>query len=115
MAFSYDITTDRGQVRFNLGDTDSSLFVFEDAEIDQMLTLSSDVNEATVRCLRALLVSRARRAKMASLHGLTVNDQQVAKDLQASIKEFGGSIRAVLGVKDSGLMGGDIDFEWPTA
>ena len=47
----------RGRVRFNLADTDSTAYVFEDAEIDQMLTDSGTVDGATAACLRVLPAS----------------------------------------------------------
>ena len=41
MAFTYDITTDRGKVRLLIGDTDAADYQFEDDEIDAFLTLAS--------------------------------------------------------------------------
>ena len=41
MAFTYDITTNRGKVRLLIGDTDSTDYQFEDDEIDAFLTMAS--------------------------------------------------------------------------
>ena len=41
MAFTYDVTTDRGKVRLLIGDTDAADYQFEDAEIDAFLTMAS--------------------------------------------------------------------------
>lgn len=49
MAFTYDITTSRGRVRLNLADTDATAYVFEDAEIDQLLSSDGGVDNATDR------------------------------------------------------------------
>lgn len=38
MAFTYDITTDRGKVRLLCTDTDAAYQLFQDAEIDYFLT-----------------------------------------------------------------------------
>lgn len=38
MAFTYDLTTSRGQLRFQLDDTDSTNYIFEDAEIDYLIS-----------------------------------------------------------------------------
>ncbi len=40
MAFTYDITTDRGKVRLLIGDTDAADYHFEDNEIDAFLTMA---------------------------------------------------------------------------
>ncbi len=41
MAFTYDITTNRGKVRLLISDTDSTDYHFEDDEIDAFLTMAS--------------------------------------------------------------------------
>jgi len=41
MAFTYDITTDRGKVRLLIGDTNAADYQFEDDEIDAFLTMAS--------------------------------------------------------------------------
>ncbi|KKL78369.1 hypothetical protein LCGC14_2025560 [marine sediment metagenome] len=41
MAFTYDITTNRGKVRLLISDTDSTDYQFEDDEIDAFLTMAS--------------------------------------------------------------------------
>ena len=41
MAFTYDVTTDRGKVRLLIGDTVDSGHQFEDAEIDAFLTMAN--------------------------------------------------------------------------
>ena len=38
MAFSYDISTDRGKVRFLIQDNDSTNYAFQDGEIDFLIS-----------------------------------------------------------------------------
>jgi len=90
VAFSYDISTNRGKVRLQLGDTTSTAYVFEDDEIDYFLTKGSTVDGATVEGLRVLLASKAHRVKRATVHGLTIDDTAQIAALQASIAELGG-------------------------
>jgi len=42
MAFTYDVTTDRGAVRLLVSDTADTGHVWEDAEVDKALSLSSE-------------------------------------------------------------------------
>ena len=50
MAFTYDVSTNRGQVRLLIGDTDSTKPIFFDDEIDKFLELEGSI----VRCGAAL-------------------------------------------------------------
>lgn len=101
MAFTYDITTDRGRVRFNLADTDSSAYTFEDAEIDQLLSTEGDVDGATAACLRALLTDAGRRAKHFSMQGLTLDTKAQVQSLQAALAAYevnaGPTVAIVMG------------------
>lgn len=61
MGFTYDLSTDLGEVRFHIGDTDSSAPMFEDAELTAILTLyGNDVEQAVVSCLRNLLAKLSK-------------------------------------------------------
>jgi len=42
MAFTYDVTTDRGAVRLLVSDTSATGYTWEDAEVDAMLSKASD-------------------------------------------------------------------------
>jgi len=99
VAFTYDITTDRGLVRIKLSDTDSAAYVFEDAEIDAFLSREGTVDGATVALLRVLLVDRARRAKRFSMQGLSLDDTAQIQALQAAIEELytGPTVSIVMG------------------
>jgi hypothetical protein len=95
VAFTYDITTPRGRVRFNLADTDSGAYVFEDAEIDQMLSTEGDAAGATVACIRALLADRGRRAKRFSMQGLSLDDTAQIQALRELLALYGGDLPSV--------------------
>lgn len=72
MAFTHDPNTDEGKMRSLCNDTDSTNFVFSDAELTNILDLnSSDVWLATADCCRALA---AKYAKEAFILGLGKQD-----------------------------------------
>lgn len=95
MAFTYDISTDRGKVRLQLGDTTDGSHVFEDDEIDYFLTVGGDVNGATAKGLRVLLTDRARRAKSFSMQGLTLDDSKGLQHLRELLSMYGGDLPTV--------------------
>jgi len=49
MAFTYDLTTDRGKVRLIIDDTDESYEFYSDEKIDAFLTLAGDLDGDTIR------------------------------------------------------------------
>lgn len=61
MAFTYDLSTSRGEVRFGIGDTNEAHALFTDAEIDHFLSVGGTTNQAIVEGLRHLLVYHAHR------------------------------------------------------
>jgi hypothetical protein len=75
VAFTYDLTTNRGKVRLRLADTVSDGHVFTDAEIDYFLTVGGAVNTAVIEGIDVLLVDAARREKAVNLTGTAVNDK----------------------------------------
>lgn len=72
MSFSHDSSTDEGLLRSLINDTDSADYVFEDAELTNILDLnSSDVWAAAADCCRSL---SAKYSKEAFVLGLGKND-----------------------------------------
>lgn len=65
MAFTYDITTDRGAVRFGIGDTIEGVAMLTDAEIDHCLTLGGSVQGAIHYGLKALMAAHTTRGEAA--------------------------------------------------
>ena len=90
MAFTYDLTTERGQVRLRLSDTDSTSYVFEDAEVDYFLTAGGSVGAAVVEGAKVLIASHARRSRYFAVQGVTFDNRQQLASLQALIDEYGG-------------------------
>jgi hypothetical protein len=91
LAFTYDLTTDRGKVRLQLGDTSSASYVFEDAEIDYFIDQGGTVKGAAIEALKVLLASRSHRVKRATVHGLSIDDTAQCAELRATIRELGGA------------------------
>tara|TARA_R110002124_G_scaffold53832_1_gene153969 strand:+ start:659 stop:1006 length:348 start_codon:yes stop_codon:yes gene_type:complete len=112
MAFTYDITTDRGKVRLKLADTDSSAYVFEDDEIDYFLSSASTVDDGVVIGLHVLLADRARRAKSFSIQGLSLNDTAQIAAIQTLIEIYGGDEPTLAAVMPA-LMPSDAGFSEP--
>lgn len=92
MAFTYDLTTDRGKARLKLSDTDSAAYVFEDEEIDYFLTDGGTVDGAVVVGARVLLASAARRTKHFAVQGLTLDDRHQVQALLDIIGQYGGNV-----------------------
>lgn len=95
MAFTYDISTDRGRVRLYLSDTDSAAYVFEDDEIDYFLTRGGSVDGAVVEGARSLLASAARRTKYFQVQGVSLDDRHQVSALNDLIGQFGGNVATV--------------------
>ncbi len=112
MAFTYDITTSRGRVRLNLADTDSTAYVFEDAEIDQLLSSDGGVDNATAALIRVLLADRGRRSKRFSMQGLSLDDTAQIGALERLLATYGGDIPSMAAVLPA-LLPSDEGFEEP--
>lgn len=61
MAFTYDISTDRGKVRLGVGDTNEAHGIFTDDEIDEALSEGGSVEDAIVWLLKMLKGAMAAR------------------------------------------------------
>lgn len=68
MSFTYDVTTSRGKVRLLAFDTDSTNYVFEDAEVDALLSLEGQsVYRAAACALRSIAAEKSRLAAVVRL------------------------------------------------
>lgn len=83
MAFTYDLTTDRGRVRLRIADTRADAYAFEDEEIDYYLTSAGSVVGAAYLCVQTLLADAARRVKQATVGDVTYNDTARVNALNA--------------------------------
>jgi len=87
MAFTYDLTTERGQLRLLITDTDHDNPIFQDNEIDFFLSNTAvdganDVNLAGAKALETIAASEALVQKKIKLLDLTTDGPAVAKSLR---------------------------------
>lgn len=113
MAFTYDVSTDRGLVRLQLSDTDSAAYWFEDAEIDALLTRGGSVDAATGLAARALMASKALRAKKFTLQGISYDDTVTIAALRDLVAMYGQDV-ATVGVAMPSALPFDEAFIQPT-
>lgn len=81
MAFTYDTTTTRGQVRLIIPDTSETAYVFEDAEIDAFLTLETDVRRSAALALETIASSQALTLKVIKVLDLQTDGAKVSDAL----------------------------------
>lgn len=87
MAFTYDLTTERGQVRLLITDTLHDNPIFQDNEIDFFLSntavdSSNDVNLAGAKALETIAASESLVQKKIKILDLTTDGPAVAKSLR---------------------------------
>lgn len=83
MAFTYDVSTDRGKVRLLMADTREADYLLEDAEIDTLLTLNADVvRYAAADGLDIIASNEALVHKAIQLLDLKTNGPAVAAELR---------------------------------
>ena len=104
MAFTYDLTSERGQVRLLITDTDHDNPIFQDNEIDFFLNNTAvdgnDVNLAGAKALETIAASEALVQKKIKLLDLTTDGPAVAKSLR----------EAAALLREQSDSEGDIDF-----
>jgi hypothetical protein len=89
--FTFDVSTNIGKIRRNLGDKDRARPLFYDEEITEYLSENgSDLDLATAACLEALANRAALRASKISLSGGSlVSDQtKPPSELRAQAKMY---------------------------
>jgi hypothetical protein len=90
MAFTYDVTTDRGRVRLLLNDVDRDTAVFTDGEIDAFLALEG----GTVKLAAAQAIDT--NATNEALASKVIRDHQVQTDgarLADAMRKHAASLR----------------------
>ena len=98
MAFTYDLATARGKVRFLVPDNDSASYLLEDAEIDYLLGLvGSNVKAAAADCCDQLARRFALKPTF-SADGLSVSNGERANTFAARAKELRATQGAVSSV-----------------
>ncbi len=105
MAFTYDLSTDGGQVRLLITDTDLDNPIFQDNEIDFFLSntavdSSNDINLAGAKALETIAASETLVQKKIKLLDLTTDGPAVADSLR----------KAAALLREQSDTEGDIDF-----
>lgn len=91
MAFTYDVSTDRGLVRLLVADIDEATGVFNDAEIDAYLTLEGgNVKRAAAQAIDTNATNEALASKVLTDHQLKTDGASVAK----AMREHANRLRA---------------------
>jgi hypothetical protein len=94
VAFTYDPTTDRGRVRLLLFDTDSTVPIFQDADVDAFLGLTADgsgrfaVLEAAILGCNSIATGRALGAGTVTMGAFTLRREEVAAAYRASAEAY---------------------------
>ena len=84
MAFTYDISTDLGRLRFELADTREDSHGFTDEELNALLASEANIWAAAVVAIDMLIMDRARFARaFTSADGTQVNETTTLADLRA--------------------------------
>jgi hypothetical protein len=92
MAFTYDLSTAIGQVRFLVPDNDATAYDLEDAEITYLLgQVGNVVSAAAVRACRWLARKYAKKASFTA-DGLTVHYHERAAQFATRAKELEAEI-----------------------
>lgn len=79
--FTYDVTTDRGEVRLLIPDRLATQYMYEDAEIDYFLAAEDSIKEATALALETMASDEAYVQKVITLMDLSTNGPATAKAL----------------------------------
>lgn len=89
MAFSYDVSTDRGKVRLLAVDTRSASYIFDDEEIDAFLSLqSSSVYRAAALALDTIAANEALILKRVTSLDLSTDGPATAKALREQAEQL---------------------------
>jgi len=94
VSFTYTNTllTDIDNVRFNLADTNSAAYCFEDEEITAKVTSGGTVIDATIFLIRVLILDKARRMKKFAVEGLSLDDTAQVAALKDMLSFYGGGL-----------------------
>ena len=82
MAFTYDVTTDRGKVRLLCTDVESTDPCFDDAEIDAFLSMGGGVLIAAAMALETIGSNEVLVLKLIKLLDLQTDGASVSRELR---------------------------------
>jgi len=95
MAFTYDVSTDRGKVRLLITDVQEANPLFQDAEIDAFLTLNTSVRMAAAAALEVIAASEVLVLKKIVNLDLETDGPAVARELRELAKQLRAQETAV--------------------
>jgi hypothetical protein len=95
VAFTYDISTNRGKVRFYLSDTNEAQAMFTDAEVDNALALGGSVSPAVCVLARARIGYLSRRPDESLPDGRSVSRSGQIEALRELLAQHGGTTPAL--------------------
>lgn len=103
MAFTYDVSTPRGQVRLLLNDVDEPTAVFQDAEIDAFLALEAgNVKRAAAQAIDTNADDQALASKVLRTQDLTTDGAKLAD----ALRKHADRLRAQADAEDEDSEGG---------
>lgn len=106
MAFTFDVSSERGRVRLLVPDTSPTAFVFEDAEVDAFLLLEGgSVRRAAALALETLASNQALVLKVIKLMDLQTDGAK----LSDALLKRAGLLRAQA---EADEMAGGAMFDW---
>ncbi|MEU4410760.1 hypothetical protein AB0F88_40170 [Streptosporangium sp. NPDC023963] len=83
-----DYSTDVGQVRLLIADTDPTAQLLNDPQIEAFLSLEGSVKRAAAQALDVIASSEALVSKVISMNGLSIDGTKVAAELRARASEL---------------------------
>jgi hypothetical protein len=104
MSFTYDTTTSRGRVRLLITDTDSTAYLFDDAEIDAFLVLApgASVHRAAAQALEVTAASEILVQKRIKLLDLSTDGPAESKELRELAASYRRDAEAIEAAEDGG-------------
>ena len=95
MAFTYDLSTNRGKVRLLIQDTDETYEFYSDAEIDAFLTIAGELDGDTVFYASALALESWASNQVLILKVVTLLDIEVdGAKVSAEMRQRANALRA---------------------
>jgi hypothetical protein len=109
MAFTYDPTTERGQVRLLIPDRSEASFFFSDEEVDTFLAMEAGVRRATAMALETMASDQAMVLKVMRVLDLSTDGRAVSQ----ALLERAGKLRSQAAEAEAAEDGGAFDIaEW---
>ncbi len=107
MAFTYDLATDTGKVRFLINDHDEANVILQDEEIQAALLLNEEnVKRAAAAALDVIASNQTMVLKVIRLLDISTDGAAVAR----SLREHANQLRAEADIADAGEEGGMFDY-----